>query len=108
MSRWDSAIRSLAYVWLMASQGLEQLTQTVVVNLMHEVKQAPNFAFGETFARKPVQVVAGKICQHRALVFAKRHAQRNQLLQIFWVHRVDLVQRVQQVLCVLNDGLREL
>ena len=92
----------------MASQGLEQLTQTVMVNLVHEVEQAANFPFGETFTRKPVQVIAGKICQHRALVFAKRHAQRDQLLQIFWVHRVGLIQRIQQVLRVLNDGLRQL
>jgi hypothetical protein len=42
------------------------------------------------------------------LMFAKRHAQRDQLLQIFWVHRTGLVQGVQQVLRVTDDGLRQL
>ena len=87
---------------------MQQLAQPVVVDLVHEIEQAPNFAFGKTFTRKPVQVVAGQVCQHRALVLAKGHAQRDQLLQIFWVHCAGLVQRVQQVLCVLNDGLRQL
>jgi len=79
-----------------------------VVDLVHEVEQAPYFTFGEAFTRKPVQVVAGKISQQHALMFAKWHAQRDQLLQIFWVHYMGLVQRIQQVLRVLNDGLRKL
>ncbi len=79
-----------------------------MVDLVHEIEQAANFAFRETFTRKPVQVVAGQVCQHRTLMFAKRHAQRDQLLQIFWVHRTGLVQGVQQVLRVTDDGLRQL
>ena len=79
-----------------------------MVNLVHQVEQPAYFTFGEAFTRKPIQVVAGQVCQYRALVFTKGHAQGNQLLQIFWVHRACLVQGVQQVLGVANDRLRQL
>ena len=79
-----------------------------MVNLVHQVEQPAYFTFGEAFTRKPIQVVAGQVCQYRALVFTKGHAQGNQLLQIFWVHRVGSVQRIQQVLRITDDGLRQL
>ena len=84
------------------------MPQVVVINLVHEVKQAADLPLWKTFTRKPVQVVAGQVGQHRALVLAKWHSQRDQLLQIFWVHRTGLVQRIQQVLRVTDDGLRQL
>ena len=42
------------------TQGFEQITQAVVVNLLHELQQLTDFTLGETLTRKPVEVVAGK------------------------------------------------
>ena len=46
-----------------------------MVNLMHELQQAANFAFGEAFSGEPVEVVPGEVCDEYAFVFAKGHGQ---------------------------------
>ena len=72
------------------TQGREQVGQTVVINLLHELQQAANFALGKAFASKPVQVVGGQIGYEHAPVLAKRHGQGHQALQILWAHGADL------------------
>jgi hypothetical protein len=42
---------------------------------MHELQQAANFAFGEAFSGKPVEVVARKVCDEYTFVFPKGHGQ---------------------------------
>ena len=77
-----------AVKWLKqsAAQGLEQITQTIVVDLLHQLQQAPHLPFRETFTRKPIEVIAGQIGQQYAFVFAKRHRHGHQFQQVFRLH----------------------
>lgn len=49
-------------------QWPQQLTQSVVVNFLHEGDEPANVAFGNTVAHKPVQVVSGQVSNAHASV----------------------------------------
>ena len=70
----------------MRPQWLKQVSQTVVVNFVHQGQQATYFALGKAFSRKPRQVVAGQVSQQHALVLSEWHGHGDQLLQVFGVH----------------------
>jgi hypothetical protein len=67
-------------------QRLEQISQTIVVNFVHQANQATNFALGHTFSHKPAQVVAWQVGNQATFVFAKGHGARDKQLQVFGVH----------------------
>jgi hypothetical protein len=69
-----------------ATKGLEQISQTIVVNFVHQANQATNFALGHTFSHKPAQVVAWQVGNQATFVFAKGHGARDEQLQVFGVH----------------------
>ena len=64
------------------AQWLEQITQTIVVNLMHQLQKLADLALGKPLARKPIEVVARQIGDQAALVFAKRHGRIDQFDQV--------------------------
>jgi hypothetical protein len=51
-----------------------------VVNLQHQGQEAAYFPIRKSLARKPGQVVSRQIRQQRALVFAERHGNGDELL----------------------------
>lgn len=65
------------------------MLQPVVVNLMHQRQQAPDFAGRKTLARKPVEVVAGQVRQDAAFVLAKGHFAGDEELQLVGGHSVE-------------------
>ena len=69
-------------------QWPQQLSQTVVVNFLHEGDEPANVAFGNTVAHKPVQVVSGQVSNAHASVFAEGHCGGDELLHVFGAHGV--------------------
>jgi hypothetical protein len=67
------------------------MAQAVVVDLLHQLQQAPYLAFGETFSRKPVEVIAGQVGQQHTFVFSKGHWHCDQLQQVFGVHDLSMI-----------------
>src|SRR5690606_26685211 len=68
----------------------EQALEPVVVDLMHQGKQAAELARRKTVAGKPVQIMARQVRQHPPLIFAKRHSHRDQFDQHLFVHTPSL------------------
>ena len=62
-------------------QRRQKLAQTVVVDFVHQRQQTAQLVVRKALAGKPVQVVAGQVCQHTAFVLAIGHLHRHQALQ---------------------------
>lgn len=69
-------------------QWPQQLTQSVVVNFLHEGDEPANVVFGNTVAHKPVQVVSRRVSDAHTSVFVEGHCDGDELLQVFGVHGV--------------------
>ena len=50
------------------AQRVKQIGQPVVIDLLHQGQQATQLSMGETFAGKPVQVLAGEVSNDPAFV----------------------------------------
>lgn len=70
------------------------MLEPVVVNLMHQRQQAPDFAGRKTLSRKPVEVVARQIRQDAALVLSERHFAGDEELQLVGGHGVEHASQV--------------
>ena len=68
------------------AQRVKQIGQPVVVDLLHQGQQATQLSMGETFAGKPVQVLAGQVSNDPAFVFAERHFAGYQQFEFLGVH----------------------
>ena len=55
------------------AQRIEQRTQAVVIELLHEREQPADFPRWKTFAREPIEVMAREVGHESAFVFAERH-----------------------------------
>jgi len=60
------------------AQGYEQFLQPVMVDLVHQRQQFAQLPGRESFAGKPVQIVAGQIGDRAALVLAEWHGDGNE------------------------------
>ena len=61
-----------------------------MVDLLHQLQQAPGFIVGEAFAGKPVEVRAGQVGEQPALVLAVGHGPGYQQKQVFGLHGLRL------------------
>jgi hypothetical protein len=68
------------------SQRIKQPPQSVVIDLKHQRQQISQLASRESFVGKPGQVSARQVGDQATLVFAKRHGDGDQFLQIFGLH----------------------
>lgn len=75
----------LGYGPVLGAQRVEEGTEAVVVEFMHQGEQLPDLSRRETFTGKPVQVVSRQVRDQAALVFAKGHHSSHQQLQQFRV-----------------------
>jgi hypothetical protein len=57
-----------------------------MIKFLHQGQELAQFSGGKAFAGKPVQVVSGQVCKQAALVFAERHAARDQELEVVGFH----------------------
>ena len=57
----------------LAAQRIQQATQVVVIELVHEFEQLAQFAAREALACEPAEVVAGEFRDFLAFVFTVRH-----------------------------------
>jgi hypothetical protein len=57
-----------------------------MVDFLHEGQQAADLPLRETFARKPVQVIAGQVGDEPSLIPSVRHFARDEQFEIFGVH----------------------
>ncbi|MNQ80340.1 hypothetical protein D3C85_953140 [compost metagenome] len=71
---------------VLGAQGVEQVGQAVVIDLVHQGQQAAQLALGKAFAGKPVQVGAGQVSDDPALVLAEGHLLGDQQFEFFRVH----------------------
>ena len=63
---------------LTLAKRIQKRRETVVVYLLHQRQQAPNFSLREAVTGKPVQVMARQIRNQSPLVFSIRHFTRQQ------------------------------
>ena len=72
------------------TQRLQQVRQAIVVNLMHQSEQAPDFPLGKALPSEPGQVVARKVSNTTTLVLAIGHLQGDKPLEVLWIQRLVL------------------
>ena len=69
------------------AQRIEQWTQAVVIEFLHEREQAPYFSRRKPFACEPIEVMAGQIGNESALVFAEWHGERHEAFEVVRIHK---------------------
>lgn len=69
------------------AQRIEQRTQAVVIELLHECEQAPDFSGREALASEPIEVMPGQIGHQSAFVFAEWHRERDEAFEVVRIHR---------------------
>lgn len=62
------------------------MSQSVVVQLVHQRDQAAQFAGREALASKPAEVMSWQIGDQAAFIFSVGHLVRDQALQLFSIH----------------------
>lgn len=71
---------------VLGTQWVEQVTEAVVIDFLHQRQQPTEFAMGKAFTGKPIQVLAGQVREDAPLVFAVGHLAGDQQLEFFRVH----------------------
>jgi hypothetical protein len=77
------------------------MSQSVVVQLVHQRYQATEFSRGKPFTREPSQVMSRQIGDQAALVLPIGHFTGDQELQVFRIHN-DVTPRA---ICIGLAGL---
>ena len=85
-------------------QRIQQVRQTVVVDLLHQCQQTAQFPLGETLPGEPVQVLTGQVGKDSTLVFTEGHLARYQQFELFRIHGNCLVQDHRQNTGILHAG----
>ena len=67
-------------------ERLQQTTEPVVIEFMHQLQQATNLPLGKSFACKPSQVVTWQITDQLVFVLTKRYTYRHQPFQVLRLH----------------------
>lgn len=65
------------------------MPQVVVVEFVHQREQSTEFASGESFARKPAEVMSWQVRDEAALVFPVRHLTGGEEFEGFRCHCQD-------------------
>ena len=68
------------------TQGIEQGSQSVVIELKHQRQQVAELTRWESFAGEPGEIRAWQVGDQSALVFAEWHGKGYQALQVFGFH----------------------
>jgi hypothetical protein len=79
-ARWPSRLLPL-------SQRIEQMPQSVMIQLVHQRDQAADFTRRESFTSEPAKIMAWQVSDQTAFVLPVRHFAGNQKLQVFRIHR---------------------
>lgn len=58
---------------LALSQGIEQMSQCIMVQLIHQCQEAAKFAFRKTFSGHPAEIMPRQIRNQAPLIFPIRH-----------------------------------
>ncbi|CAI8703935.1 hypothetical protein EMIT0347P_100107 [Pseudomonas sp. IT-347P] len=83
----EGALMARGRFAVFGAQRFEQIRQAVMVDLLHQREQATEFAVGETFTGKPVQVRPRQVGNDPALVFAEGHFAGDQQFEFFGIHQ---------------------
>lgn len=70
----------------MLAQRVEQRTQAIVIELLHEREQAADFSGRKAFAGEPIEVVPGQIGHEPAFVFSEGHGERDEAFEVVRIH----------------------
>ena len=72
--------------WAATAERIEQRLQSVVVDFQHQREQPTKLAWREAFAGEPGKVIAGKVGEDAALVFAVGHFAGDEEVQELGIH----------------------
>lgn len=72
------------------AQRLQQASQTVMVDLVHQRKLSAEFAAREPFAGQPVEVGPGQVGNESTLVFSEGHGDGDEAFKVWGLH-ADIV-----------------
>lgn len=71
---------------LLPPQGVEQMSQGIVVELVHQCEQLAEFSPGKALACEPAEIVPGQVREQASLVLPVGHLAGNEQLKKLRIH----------------------